>query len=510
MSENELSNNIPELKRLIIDQHNQISEKDNLISEKDKLIQDLKDKINLLQKKQFAPKSEVKTSEELGLFNEAEELNKNNQDNSEDELEEETDENKKTRKKRRARLPAHLPREEIVIDLDEKDKVCAHDGTDLVKIGEEVSEKLCIIPAKAVVKKTIRIIYGCPCCDESIKTPPPPATILPKSMASASLIAYIAIAKYVDGLPLYRQEAVFARIGVEITRQSMARWIIQVSLKLMPLYNLLQDLLLAKNYLQMDETYVQVLKEDGKKATSKSYMWVRHAPGVNPIVLFNYFSTRSGEVPIELLSGFKGHLQVDGYDGYARVCEENKLVRLGCNDHGRRKFDEAFKTSGGKAIGKKGLIFYKALYKIEERIEFFCPEERFRIRQEESKPILNEMKVWVDDKRKTITPKSVGGKAINYFHNEYKYLIGYLEDGKLNISNCGVENKIRPFAVGRKNWLFSASVEGADASAMFYSLVETAKANDLEPFDWLTKVLEKLPHANTVEDYEDLLPFQKK
>ena len=510
MSENELSNNIPELKRLIIDQHNQISEKDDLISEKDKLIQDLKDKINLLQKKQFAPKSEVKSSEELGLFNEAEELDKNNQENSEDELEEEIDENKKEKKKRRARLPAHLPREEVLIDLDEKDKVCAHDGARLVKIGEEVSEKLIIIPAKALVRKTIRIKYGCPCCDESIKTPPPPVTILSKSMASASLIAYIAIAKYVDGLPLYRQEAIFARIGVEITRQSMARWIIQVSSKLMPLYNLLQDLLLAKDYLQMDETYVQVLKEDGKKATSKSYMWVRHAPGVNPIVLFNYFSTRSGEVPIELLSGFKGHLQVDGYDGYARVCEENKLVRLGCNDHGRRKFDEAFKTSGGKAIGKKGLIFYKTLYKIEERIEFFNPEEKFRIRQEESKTILSEMKVWVDDKRKTITPKSVGGKAINYFHNEYKYLIGYLEDGKLNISNCGVENKIRPFAVGRKNWLFSASVEGADASAMFYSIIETAKANDLEPFDWLTKVLEKLPHANTVEDYEDLLPFQKK
>ena len=277
----------------------------------------------------------------------------------------------------------------------------------------------------------------------------------------------------------------------------------------MPLYNLLQDLLLAKDYLQMDESYVQVLKEDGKKATSKSYMWVRHAPGINPIILFNYSPSRSGEVPIELLEGFKGHLQVDGYDGYARVCEENKLIRLGCNDHGRRKFDEAYKTSGGKDIGKKGLIFYKALYKIEDKVEQFSPEEKLKVRQVESKKILTEMKAWVDDKRGKVTPKSVGGKAINYFYNEYKYLIGYLEDGKLNISNCGVENKIRPFAIGRKNWLFSASVEGADASAMFYSLIETAKANDLEPFDWLTKVLEKLPHANTLEDYEALLPFKK-
>ena len=142
-------------------------------------------------------------------------------------------------------------------------------------------------------------------------------------------------------------------------------------------------------------------------------------------------------------------------------------------------------------------------------MEKFSPAEKLKVRQVESKKILTDMKTWVDDKRGKITPKSVGGKAINYFYNEYKYLIGYLEDGRFNISNCGVENKIRPFAVGRKNWLFSASVEGADASAMFYSLIETAKANDLEPFDWLTKVLEKLPHANMLEDYEALLPFKK-
>lgn len=502
MSENELSNNVPELKKLIISQYNEI--------------QELKDKINLLQKKQFAPKSEAKCSEDLGLFNEAEELDKDNQVDAEDDKEEEANEEqpdeqkKKKKKKRRTRLPDHLPRQEIIIDLEDKDKICKYDGATLVKIGEEVSEKLVIIPAKAIVEKTIRIKYGCPCCDESLKTPPAPVTILPKSMASASLVAYIVIAKYMDGLPLYRQEAMFLRIGIELNRQSMARWVIQVSLKLMPLYNLLQDLALEEIYLQMDETPVQVLKEDGKKATSKSYMWVRYTSGINPIVLFNYSPSRSGEVPIELLRGFKGHLQVDGYDGYARVCEENKLIRVGCNDHARRKFDEAFKTSGGKDIGKKGLIFYKALYKIEERIENYSPEDKLKVRQEESKKIFLEMKSWVDDKRGKITPQSVGGKAINYFYNEYKYLSVFLEDGKINISNCGVENKIRPFAIGRKNWLFSASVDGADASAMFYSLIETAKANDVAPFDWLAKVLEKIPHANTLEDYQALLPFKKK
>ena len=260
----------------------------------------------------------------------------------------------------------------------------------------------------------------------------------------------------------------------------------------------------------MDETTVQVLKENGKKATSKSYMWVRYASGVNPIVIYDYYPTRSGQVPIELLEGFSGYLQVDGYDGYSMACEKNKLTRLGCMDHARRKFKDAFSTSGGKDIGKKGLIFFKSLYKIEDEIEKMSPDEKKRIRQEKSKPILEEMKTWVEEKRPKITPKSVSGKAINYFYNEYKYLVGYLEDGRLNISNCGVENKIRPFAIGRKNWLFSDSVEGAKSSAMFYSLIETAKANNVEPFDWLMGILEKLPYAETVEDYEKLLPFSKK
>jgi hypothetical protein len=260
----------------------------------------------------------------------------------------------------------------------------------------------------------------------------------------------------------------------------------------------------------MDETIVQVLKEDGRKATSKSYMWVRYAAGNNPIVLYDYAPTRSGQVPLELLEGFKGYLQVDGYDGYSRVCEQNKLIRLGCMDHARRKFRDAFKTSGSKDIGKRGLTYFKLLYKIEEDIEGRSPEEKYRVRQEKSKSILAELKEWVDEKKSKVPPQSVGGKALNYFINEYPYLVGYLDSGKLNISNCGVENKIRPFAIGRKNWLFSDSVDGAKASAMFYSLIETCKANGENPFDWLMKVLEKLPHAQTVEDYEILLPFQKK
>jgi transposase len=313
-----------------------------------------------------------------------------------------------------------------------------------------------------------------------------------------------------DALPLYRQEAIFKRIGVILSRGTMARWLIEISQKLMPLYNLLQEELLARDYVHMDETNVQVLKEEGKKATSKSWMWVRYSGTGPPIILYDYSPTRSGQVPLELLEGFSGYLQVDGYDGYSQVCEKNKLIRLGCMDHARRKFTDAFKTSGSKDIGKRALVYFKLLYKIEEDLAGRTPEEKLKVRQEKSKSILLEMKEWVDSKKDKVPPQSVGGKALSYFVNEYQYLVRYLEDGRLNISNAPIENKIRPFAIGRKNWLFSHSVEGAQASAMFYSLIETAKANNADPFDWLRGVLEKLPYAQTVEDYEDLLPFSKK
>lgn len=466
--------------------------------------QRLLDIIDILQRKKFAPSSEAVDSNQLGLFNELEDIIEEDEQNEE----KESITYERSKKKYRPRIPESLPRIEKIIELPEFERVCPHDGSPLKEIGEEVSEQMEIIPAKIQVIKTIRKKYACPCCDEGLKTAPAPTVLLPKSMASPSLIAYIITAKYTDALPLYRQEMMFARIGAVITRQTMARWMIKVSEKLIPLYNLLQDSLLARNYIQMDETRVQVLKEDGKKATSKSYMWIRHAPGYNPIVLYDYDPTRSREVPMRLLEGFSGYLQCDGYDAYQRACNEYGLNRLGCMDHCRRKFYEAFKTSGGKGIGKKGITILKKLYKVEEKIKDFSPEEKKRVRQEKAKPILEEMKKWIDEVRQKITPKSVAGIAINYAYNEWKYLIEYLDDGNLNISNIWVENKIRPFVIGRKNWLFSTSVDGANASAMYYSLIETAKANGLEPFDYLSKMLDKLPHAQTLEDFEQLLPLK--
>lgn len=420
----ELPNDINELKKLFIKE----------IDSKEREISQLKDTILLLQRKKFGPSSEA-SKDQLMLFNELEDV----VDTEEGDEDEEITYKRKKRGKR-SPLPPELPRVEEVIDLTDEEK----EG--MKCIGEEATEKLEITPAKVFVRRIVRKKYApIEGGDETIKIAPVPAELLPKSMASASLMAYIITAKYCDALPLYRQEHIFKRISAEITRQSMARWLIKVSDQLVPLYNLLQEKLLTNTYIQMDETTVQVLKEDGKKATSKSYMWVRHAPGEQPILLFDYAPRRAGTVPLELLDGFKGYLQVDGYDGYSSACEQYKLDRLGCWDHCRRKFFEASKTSNGKGIGKKGIDRIKKLYKIEDKIRHLSPEEKKNIRKEKSLPLLEEFKSWIDGLRGKITPESRAGKAITYACNEWNYLVRYVEDGRLNISNAWVENAIRPF-----------------------------------------------------------------
>ena len=495
---------------------NEVEIKEGIIGEKEKQVrlreQEIKacqEIIRLLQRKKYAPQSEIVSSKQLGLFNELEDIvdSDDKQDKNDEEME--TITYKRRKGKRKPRIPDSLPRIDKVIELNEVEKRCPNDGEELKKIGEEVSEKLEIIPAQIRVIRTIRKKYACTDCRKVVKTAALPPSILPKSIASPSMISYIATAKYEDALPLYRQEKIFDRIGAIVPRQTMARWLIEVSEQLVPIYNLLQDKLLEGNYIQMDETTVQVLKEKEKRATSKSYMWVRHLPGKCPIVLFDYASRRAGSVPKRLLEGFKGYLQCDGYVGYDRVCEENGLIRLGCMDHCRRKFFDSYKSSGKKnGVGKRGLFFLKQLYKIEEEIKDSPFEIKKGEREMRSVAILKEMKEWIDDIRGKLAPNSLSGKAVNYAFNEWVYLSRYTTNGILNISNAWVENKIRPFCVGRKNWLFSDTVAGAESSAMYYSLMVTSRANGLEPFDYFNKMLENLPYAQTVEDYEQLLPLQ--
>lgn len=418
----------------------------------------------------------------------------------------------KRKKSGRTQLSDDLPRVEVVYDLDDDEKFCKHEGCGghaLHQIGEEVSEQLEIIPAKAQVKRTIRLKYACRCCEQGIKTAKAPKQPIPKSIASPSLLAGIVTNKYQDALPLYRQQVILKRIGVELPRATLANWMIKCGELLIPLINLLRDRLLESHLVHMDETPIQVLNEPDKLATSQSYMWVQRT-GVHdhPVVLFDYSPSRSAKVPIELLHDYQGLLQADGYAGYQQVVRDNGLILLGCWAHARRKFDTALKaTKVKKGKAQFALSEIQKLYRIESQIKGKTSDEVKQIRQELAKPIVDKLRIWLDKSLNQVPPKSLTGKALYYLNNQWDHLTAYLDNGYAAIDNNRAENAIRPFVIGRKNWLFANSVKGAKASSILYSIVETAKANDVEPWHYLNHVFKELPNANLLEDIEKLLPW---
>jgi transposase len=417
------------------------------------------------------------------------------------------------KKKKRVSIPEELPREDIIHDLADADKYCPHDGTELTLIGEETSEQLDIEPAKIKVLRHRRQKYACPCCEQHLITSPKPAQPIEKSIASPGLLAYIAVSKYCDALPLYRQIAIFKRIGVELDRTTLANWMIKMGILLQPLINRLSEFINEQSVLHMDETPLQVLNEPGKRAQSQSYMWVMTTTQASvPIVLYHYSASRSGDIPKELLPDFNGALMVDGYEGYAAVCNENQLTRLGCWAHARRKFIDAQRQQPKGKTGKAdvALGFIQKLYRIEKLNKDKSINERFEARQTHAKPIIDTLKQWLDKSFTSTPPKTTLGKALQYLHNQWSRLVPYLDDGSRPIDNNRAENSIRPFVIGRKNWLFSSSQAGALASANLYSLIETAKVNELDPYAYLKQLFTMLPQAKSLEDIDELLPWNLK
>ena len=421
----------------------------------------------------------------------------------------------------RAELSETLPRVEVVHDLAEADKRCPRDGTLLERIGEETSEQLDVIPAKVRVLRHVRLKYACPCCREHVRTAALPAQPLPKSNASPGLLAYVATSKYADALPLYRQTTMFERIGAKLSRSTLATWMVGAGELVRPLIELLREQMLEQDYLQSDETTLQVLKEPGRAAEAKSYLWcVRAMAPERPVVFFHYDSRRSGEAAKALLGEYRGYLQTDGYEGYNGLVAQNGLTHVLCFAHARRYFIEALKALGlnpkklpDKPPDKarrtlKGLGFIRQLYAIEQRIRGRPPDERRRIRIEESQPVLDRLRAWLDDTRPNVPPKTPLGKALGYLDEHWAGLTRFLADGRLEIDNNLCENAIRPFVVGRNNWLFSDTPAGAHASARLYTLIQTAKANKLEPYAYLRRVFQDLPRATSVEDVENLLPWK--
>ncbi|MBN2975172.1 IS66 family transposase [Pseudomonas lactucae] len=464
----------------------------------------------LLRQRLFGRKSEQTAdlaTPQLALFNEAESI----AEPVDEDVEEEVVAPGKRRGKRKP-LPADLPRIEVIHELPEHELTCAC-GCRKHAIGEEVSEQLEIVPMQIRVIKHVRKVYGCRDCETAPVTADKPAQLIEKSMASPSFLAMLLTTKYVDGLPLHRFEKVLGRHGIDIPRQTLARWVIQCGEHFQPLLNLMRDSLLASRVIHCDETRVQVLKEPDREPSSQSWMWVQTGgPPDKPVILFDYSTSRSQEVPTRLLDGYCGYLMTDDYAGYNALGAQDGVERLGCWAHARRKFVEAQKVQPKGKTGRAdiALKLISKLYGIEIAFKESSDEGRKNGRQDLSLKVMSELKAWMEKTHPYMTTQNALGKAVTYLANNWSKLERYVEQGYLPIDNNTAERAIRPFVIGRKNWLFSDTPKGATASAQLYSLVETAKANGQEPYAWLRHALERLPQASSVEDYEALLPWNCK
>lgn len=490
-----------------------LDDKDELLREQAKHIRLLEEYLRLAKVQRFGASSE-KVAFQSDLFDEAEletTLGEYEQQLAEDELV------RPRPKKRNRGFSEKLPRVQIRLTLSEEEKAGA-----LKTFFTKVKEELDFIPARVQVleywqEKAVFERDG----EEVIVAARRPAHPLGKCFASVSLLAYILASKYADGLPLYRLDGMLDRCEAGINRSNMANWVVRLGDDVFrPLINLMREVQLEAGYLQGDETRIRVLKEPGRSVRSNKWMWViRGGPPGKSSVLFEYDPSRGGSVPVRMLEGFRGVLQADGYSGYNAVCQREGITRIGCMDHARRKFVEATRatqsTGSKKKTGQPGkadiaLGKIRKLYTIEQGIKDLDDEQKQQARQEHSVPVLEDLKQWLEKNVGTVPKGSLTHQAMVYTLNQWEYLIGYCRDGQLQISNALAENAIRPFAVGRRAWLFSDTPHGARASATCYSLVETAKLNGLEPYAYLRHVLGRIADADTVEKLEALLPWNVK
>ncbi|WDE03681.1 IS66 family transposase [Thalassomonas viridans] len=449
--------------------------------------------LKLSRSKRFGKQSEKAPK---GTFNEAEQSKPKNPP--------------KHHNKGRKALPEHLEREEVIYEIEKP--VCQCCGEGMQACGSEESEQLKIIPAKISVIKHKRTKYVCRHCEQtntktSIITAPKPAQPIPQSIASAEALAAVVTAKYCDALPLYRQAEILKRGGLDISRSTLANWCIKSANLAKPVVDLFRRHLIAQSSLCADETRVQVLAEPGKAASTNSYMWVYRNSEYSeqPVVIYDYQPGRGHQYPEAFLKGFSGHLLCDGYAAYG--CLENVTLAC-CWAHVRRYYTDALKAQP-KKTGRAtvALSYIQKLYAIEQQARKLSPEKRVALRQEKAKPILEKFKRWLDEAQPLVTPKNYIGKAISYTLNRWDELCQYLEHGDLGIDNNVTERDIRPFTTGRKNWMFSQSVNGANASAVLYSLVMTCRANDINPYYYFQHLFEELPKREKGSDLTDLLPW---
>lgn len=471
------------------------------IALQEKRIQELEQQNNELQAKiqqllheRYAKKTEKIPSEELPVIDEPivtpEEVAKI------EEIEEQISVSSYTRAKpKRNPIPEKYPREVIVYDLPEEQKIC-NCGSKLHCIGEEVNEQLDYVPAKIKVLVHTKKKYGCRNCEIGVTTASASNNFIPKCLAAPGLLSHVILSKYEDHMPLYRQEKMWQRLGIDIARSTLCNWVLLSSEKLKNLLELQQEELLSLNYIRADETPVQVMEENQLRISKRAYMWV-FASGLKEkaIFVYKFAMTRAGSVAEEFLGNFKGFLQTDGFTGYNKVIDKNCITHVGCMAHARRKFVSIVKTTNKTGAAHYAAAIIAKLYNIEKEIK----EKKLDFdsikfyRQQYAKPILLEFRDWLIKKQTQAPPQSPLGKAVFYFLEHWDQLVIYLEYGFLDIDNNFTEQRIKPFTIGRKNWLFMGNERGGEAAAVFFSLIESAKANGLNTYAYFRYIMSELP-----------------
>ncbi len=482
----------------------------------------LQEQLNKFKRQLFAAKSEaLGTDQKEMFFNEAEELGAAAKPAVEDKTLD-VPGHKRAKRGRKPLDPA-LPREVVRHELPESERVCPHDGATLQEIGVEASEQLDIIPQQVRVIRHERVKYACPCCDGGLRLAAKPEQVIPKGLFTEGLLAWVITSKYMDGLPLYRQAALLGRFGgADLSRNTMAASVVRVGQAVQPIINLLRDRLLEAPLIYGDETEIQVLKEAGRKAQTKSYMWAQmtEASGAQgtgpPIRLFAYAPSRGTQASLDLYAGARegSVLMTDGYEPYNQVAKTNKLLHLACWAHCRRYFFDAVQAlpkdkRGSEQVAVKFLDLIAELYRVESlaRQEAVDANALTLRRKEQSVPVLKTIEALVLANLHAVAPKTLLGQALHYAAAQWSKLERYVHDGRHPIDNNACENSIRPFVVGRRNWLFADTVGGANASANLYSLLQTCKVNGVDGYQYLRKLMIELPKAKTADDYDALLPW---
>jgi len=472
----------------------------------------------MLRRLKFARKSERWTKEDLSqalLFNEPEiSAPEKDQDNAEAKV---CVPSYMRKKRGRKKLSSDIPRVQKIHDIEESQKVCSC-GNPLTKMGKDSNEKLIFVPARYYIEENIYPKYVCRKCEQSndgsrksVISAPKKPTLIPKSFASSGLVCYISISKFVDHLPLYRLERIFKRIGVELTRKIMSRWLILSGRKLRKLVSIMRDDMTKYSHIGIDETTAQVLNEIGRADKQKSFVWAFRGGGKkNPILIFKYHPSRAGSVANAFVKKkFKGTIMSDDFSGYGVFSKREQIIRGSCWAHSRRKFKDSFDIEKSQQA-QKVIEMIQPLYAVEKKIkdDDMTLEMIFKIRMEESKPELEKIWSYLNEIKPKTNSSSKLGEAINYTLNNWDMLEKYIEYPEMPIDNNLVENMIRPFAIGRKNWLFMGSPSGALASMAHYSVLQTLAANNLDPYVGLHYIFEKLPYAKTRADYEALAPHR--